>query len=71
MRFDFRGSACASSSVRSSSTAIASILMFFYISTVSSTFFGNFVPEKPENTSEGISPNYNNPHKGYALPGTK
>jgi hypothetical protein len=33
--------------------------------------FCNFAPKKPENTSEGISPNYNNPHKGYALPGTK
>jgi hypothetical protein len=34
-------------------------------------FFGNFVPKKPENKREGISPNYNNPHKGYALPGAK
>jgi hypothetical protein len=34
-------------------------------------FFGNFVPKKPENKREGISPNYNNPHKGYGLPGTK
>jgi hypothetical protein len=34
-------------------------------------FFGNFVPKKPENKREGISPNYNNPHTGYALPGAK
>jgi hypothetical protein len=35
------------------------------------TFFSNFLPKKPENKLEGISPNYNNPHKGYALPGAK
>jgi hypothetical protein len=34
-------------------------------------FFGNFVAKKPENKREGISPNYNNPQKGYALPGAK
>jgi hypothetical protein len=34
-------------------------------------FFGNFVSKKPENKREGISPNYNNPHKGFALPGIK
>ena len=34
-------------------------------------FFDNFVPKKPENKREGISPNYNNPQKGYALPGAK
>jgi hypothetical protein len=34
-------------------------------------FFGNFAPKKPENNCEGISPNYNNPHKGFALPGAK
>jgi len=34
-------------------------------------FFDNFVPRKPENKGEGISPNYNNPHKGFALPGAK
>jgi hypothetical protein len=33
--------------------------------------FGNFVPKKPENKREGISPNYNNPHTGYALRGAK
>ena len=34
-------------------------------------FFDNFVPKKPENKCEGISPNYTNPHKGFALPGAK
>jgi hypothetical protein len=34
-------------------------------------FSGNFVRKKPENKGEGISPNYNNPHKGFALPGAK
>jgi hypothetical protein len=28
-------------------------------------FFHNFVPEKPENKGEGISPNYNNPQKRF------
>src|SRR5262249_22984843 len=34
-------------------------------------FFGNFVLKEPENKREGIFPNYNNPHKGYALPRAK
>jgi hypothetical protein len=34
-------------------------------------FFDNFVPEKPENKGEGISPITTIPKKGFALPGAK